>query len=251
MGLYGIYCYMDCLNNNEVVYVGKDTNIDKDRRHSQHLQQSNYDKQVINRVLQDNPDRYYYKLLSIFNPRYSPSDLLNTLEILFIKHFKPKFNFTIGGDTTTGWKPSLETRQRISNSLKGFKHSEETKLKMSESKKGEKNTFYGKTHSEESKRKIGNANKGRTHSEEVLLKMSETRKGVKKSHGHKLNISKSQNTSGYFRVRKRHNPRYKNGVNYEYLYYDENGKRKSISSTDINKLESIVKSKGLEWIKYE
>ena len=51
--------------------------------------------------------------------------------------------------------------------------SEETRLKMSESKKGDKNTFYGKKHSEETKEKISNSHKGKKHTEEHRRKVSE------------------------------------------------------------------------------
>ena len=118
MSLYGIYCYIDKTNKN-VVYVGKDSNIHRDKRHHDHLQPAQYNRQHINKVLQNNPDRYSYKILSVFNPTDKPKDLLNVLEISFINHFKPLFNFTNGGEGSTG-----------------FKHSEESKLKISEANKG-------------------------------------------------------------------------------------------------------------------
>lgn len=80
---------------------------------------------------------------------------------------------------------------------------------------GEKNPFYGKQHSLDS-----------------LVKMSK---------GH-------NNTSGYLRVTKRECNTCKQGFRWEYKYV-ENGKRKAISSTTIDKLEEKVKSKGLEWKK--
>lgn len=62
------------------------------------------------------------------------------MEIQYIRQLKPKFNFTDGGDGTSG-----------------FKHSEETRKKMSESQKGENNPMYGKTLSEEARKKISEA----------------------------------------------------------------------------------------------
>lgn len=32
----GIYCYKDTLNDNRIVYIGKDTNIGKNKRHRDH-----------------------------------------------------------------------------------------------------------------------------------------------------------------------------------------------------------------------
>ena len=58
----GIYCYLD-KENDKTVYVGKDSNIDKNKRHRQHLAPSNYNAQPINRILQNNPDRYIYQVL--------------------------------------------------------------------------------------------------------------------------------------------------------------------------------------------
>lgn len=68
--------------------------------------------------------------------------------------------------------------------LLGHVASEETRRKMSESKTGEKNSFYGKHHSDEAKQKMSqdrqgkntgeeNPFYGRTHSEETKQKLSE------------------------------------------------------------------------------
>ena len=94
-------------------------------------------------------------------------------------------------------------------------HSEESLRKMSEIKKCENNPMYGKHHSELSCKQI----------------------------------SKSRNTTGFFRVYKQPNTAYKQGFQWVYKYYDENGKRRLISSTDIKKLEKKVEKKGLKWQK--
>lgn len=103
MTLCGIYCYMDKDNDNAIVYIGKDSQINKGLRKRQHLQPSRRNQQPFNRVLQNNPNRYYYKVLSVYNPYDKPNELLNTLEMCFIKHFNPKFNFTDGGDGIKGF----------------------------------------------------------------------------------------------------------------------------------------------------
>ena len=51
----------------------------------------------------------------------------------------------------------------------------------------------------------------------------------------------------YHRVSVINCPTCKNGVSYRYQYFDENRNRKSISNIDINKLESEVKKRGLQW----
>lgn len=46
----GIYCYID-KKNNKIVYIGKDSHIDKDRRKRQHMQPSNANSQPFNKIL--------------------------------------------------------------------------------------------------------------------------------------------------------------------------------------------------------
>ena len=141
--MLGIYAYFD-KKDNSVVYVGKDSSIEKNKRHREHMYKSNYNKQAINRILQNNPNRYTYQVLVWDVKDY---DTLTALEIQNIRQLKPKFNFTDGGDGKTGYVTSDETKRKISKSLTGLKHSEETKEKMRKSHKGFK-------HSEETKKKI-------------------------------------------------------------------------------------------------
>ena len=184
----GIYKYMD-LKTGEIVYVGKDSHIDKHSRHKEHLSPSKYNKQQINRVLQNNPDRYEYGVI------WATGDCttlkLNKMEILFGEIYNPKFNF------------------------------------------GKFGAGGSKGHTEESKQKMSEAHKGKTISDETKQKISE-----------------SKNTSGYFRVTKNKDKNCKQGFKWVYQYY-EDGKRKTISSVDIKKLEAKVKAKGLKWERVE
>lgn len=199
----GIYCYKDTQNNDKIVYVGKDSNIGDNKRHKDHHRPSNYKKQVINRVLQNNPNRYTYHILKQgeFN-----DNLLNALEIIYTHRYNPKFSFTIGGDGS-----------------RGYKHSEESKQRMSEARKGKNHPMYNKY--------------GEEH----------CRYGKKDSLETRLNKSKVRNTTGYYRVTKMKTNSCNQGFRWGYSYY-EDGKRRLISSVDIEKLESKVKSKGLPWI---
>ena len=63
---------------------------------------------------------------------------------------------------------------------------------------------------------------------------------------HKISISKTRNNTGLFRVSKQYCDNYKQGFTYRYRYY-ENGKRKSITNVNIDKLKEKVLSKNLEW----
>lgn len=80
-------------------------------------------------------------------------------------------------------------------------------------------------------------------------KMSKLRKGRKYSAKARVNMSKSKNTSGFYRVSKIKKSNSKQGFIWVYRYY-ENGKRQWISSVDIEKLEQKVKARELPWIKY-
>lgn len=102
--LVGIYCYID-KKNDDIVYVGKDSNVFKksnkgeyiyDSRKQAHMRPSAYDVQQINRVLQNNPERYYHKYLIVYNPKTKPMNL-DTLEKMYIAYFNPKFNYDEGG----------------------------------------------------------------------------------------------------------------------------------------------------------
>jgi hypothetical protein len=102
-------------------------------------------------------------------------------------------NRTDGGEGSSGWVPSEETRRKISEASKGNTYmlgktlSEETKRKMSETRKGKTHSEEtkkkqsevkkGKTFSEEHRRNLSEAQKGKSLSEETRRKMSETRKG--------------------------------------------------------------------------
>ena len=108
----GIYCYID-KEDASIVYIGKDSYIDKHKRHSHHISPSTYNIQQINRVLQNNPDRYEYKVLKQGNFK---NRLLEALEILYIRRYKPIFNFTIGADgLRRGFKHSEASKKKISN----------------------------------------------------------------------------------------------------------------------------------------
>ena len=75
-------------------------------------------------------------------------------------------------------------------------------------------------------------------------------KGKPHSHTHNLNISKSRNTTGYFRVSKHKTNKVNQGFVWQYCYY-ENGKQKKISRSNLNDLENEVKNRNLEWFKFQ
>ncbi|WP_458456089.1 NUMOD3 domain-containing DNA-binding protein [Methanobrevibacter sp.] len=129
----GVYCYKDSLNDDSIVYIGKDSNIHKNERFKAHMRPSTYDAQPFNRALQNNPDRYKYEVLKSWDDDEFSDDLASALEIIYIRRYNPKFNFTVGGEGLKGYVPSDETCRKISKSLKGKTHSMKTRKKMSQS----------------------------------------------------------------------------------------------------------------------
>lgn len=104
--LKGIYCFRDKENDREIVYIGKDSNIYYNRRYKAHLMKSN-NGLYFSRELKKNPDRYEYEILKKGKFNYN---LLNALEIIYIKRYTPKFNFTRGGDGSHGYIPSYKKK---------------------------------------------------------------------------------------------------------------------------------------------
>ena len=94
-------------------------------------------------------------------------------------------NETDGGEGSSGWVPSEETRRKMSEAGRRRTNSEESRRKLSVARKG-------KTTSEETKRKIGEANKGKTHSEESRRKLSEAHKGKTHSEESRRKMSEAQ-----------------------------------------------------------
>lgn len=119
--------------------------------------------------------------------------------------------------------------------------SEEHKKNLSLSLSGSKHPFFGKHLSEEHRKKIGLAQKGPKNHMFGKRHTLETKK----------KMSASKNNSGYFRVHIESCKKCKQGYTYRYEYMDENGKSRKFRNVDINKLETIVKEKGLEWFKLE
>lgn len=190
--MIGIYCYQDTLNNDEIVYIGKDSQISKNHRNRCHRSRSCYNKQPINKILQNNPRRYKYKVLKTWKKEKYHNNLVNALEMIYIHRYRPKFNFTAGGEGMWGYKMGEKTKKKISKSNKGRVVSEETRQKIS-------NALKGKTFSDERKRVLSEAHKGHKLSEETKQKLSAIRKGVKKSEEHKRKIAIA-NTKEYPRV---------------------------------------------------
>ena len=144
------------------------------------------------------------------------------------------WNVKLPKDIVIHHKDGNKTNNCILNleALYNSEHSTLHRIMNNPNKSGD--SFRGKHHSAESKRKISLANKGLKYD---LLS--------------RINNSKSRNTSGFFRVTTQPCKTCKQGFSYAYKYYDDEGKRKSIVSTNIETLEEKVKNEGLVWIKFD
>ena len=266
----GIYCYIDG-ENDKIVYVGKDSNIDKNKRHRDHLAPSSYNAQPINRILQNNPNRYKYCVLWEIDD--CTDNHLTQMEIFYIKKYSPKFNFTEGGDGISGFKHSEETRKKISetrshkynatgfyrvykakdNALKqGFRWSYQY---LNESKK---QTIMSLNLLElkdkvEAKRlswKVLNEEKAKQSLEEneKTLKKIENipneNKGKTRSLEQRKTISKTMSTTGFFRVSKDKDNTCKQGFLWCYKYQNKKTKTK-IKRVNLLKLQEEVEVRGL------
>ncbi len=84
---YGIYSYVD-KENGKVVYIGSDSNIDRNRRDIEHRAPSRANVRGINTELAKNPDKYVYVVLA----KCLNKDIMSISETALINQFKPKFN---------------------------------------------------------------------------------------------------------------------------------------------------------------
>ena len=110
-------------------------------------------------------------------------DELNRLEIYYIGYYntygKGGYNLTLGGSGRVGYKPSAETRHKLSlanigknNPNYGKKPSTETRKKMSIANSGKNHPNYGKKLPAETRQKISETTKGRKISAETRKKQS-------------------------------------------------------------------------------
>ena len=230
----GIYGYYD-IKKNQMVYIGQSKNISL--RHSHHLNPIYYNNQTINRVLQNNMDRYKLVIIKS-NPTFSKNDrdILEKHYIEFYNTFRDdnKFNYTPGGDFAQSTVPDIA--KKISKSMSGQNNPNYGKKKPELSKRnsqniGSKNPMYGKHHTKETIDKIRESKIGKKLSDETHKKMS---------------LSQG-NTTGYRRVSLKPCFSCKSGKIYSYRHYNDDGKRISIHSVNLKKLKEKALKAGFPW----
>ena len=148
--MYELYCLLDP-NNNKIKYIGYTKRSNK--RLKEHINTSlnknksesnSYKSKWIKKLLKDNKIPTYKILL-----RSNSEEEIKQLEIDYIKYFKNYYklvNNTLGGDGTSGRKPSLKERQNLSLKYKGIlKPEKRYKVEILNSKTLEYYIFKDKT----------------------------------------------------------------------------------------------------------
>lgn len=230
------------------MYVGLSEDIEN--RYHQHANGNNIKSSRIDRAMvKYRADKFDLEIIEEL-----PNDraLLMEREAYWVAHYNTyeddfHYNLTPGGDFSPMKIPEIAAK--ISGENNPMKNPE-VAAKVSKANSGENHPLFGRKHSQETKEKISKALSGRKCSREAKARMSKAHLGKKLSDEQKISISKTTNTSGYYRVLKNKNKKLKQGFTWAYNYY-EDGKRKSIYSVDIKKLEEKVRAKGLKWLKFD
>jgi group I intron endonuclease len=140
----GIYLITNKINGHK--YVGGSINIED--RFGKHKRFQDLKTSAVDRAIKKyGNENFTYQIITELPADWNIIGKHEKYWIKFYNTFKDKqhYNLTKGGEGMSGWKPSLETRQKISDSKTGKTPSEETKKKMSDAHKGENHINYGKT----------------------------------------------------------------------------------------------------------
>lgn len=210
----GIYSILNKINGK--IYVGQSIDVEtRWRNHKNELNRNNHN----NSHLQSAWNKYGEQSFEFNLLEKCNDNKLDDNEIWWIDYFNSAdnskgYNFSSGGNSP----------------MKGKHLSDEICKKISKNRtgkcKGENNYMYGR------------------------FKELHPRFNKPQSDESRLKISKSKNTSGYFRVDKKKCEKCANGFYWRYSYLDNDGFRTSISDKNISKLKEKVLAKGLEWIKF-
>lgn len=241
----GIYGYKD-LETGYVVYIGRDSHIDKNRRHKQHLDKSKKYSQPFNTFLQSNPDRCEYFIIKKGN---FSNEELNILEEHYINFYgtyknhksiglKYGWNFKPGGDnhelTESVKKQIQETISEINNKS-GYRYvyRRDNSWVYATTKNNKKITIIERTIKELEKT---------VKSKKMTWDIIDYQKAKKSQ---EIDLKKppighiSTNTSGYLRVSQA-----KKSWIYKII---KNGKKIQIQEKTLSELEKSIKDQNLPW----
>lgn len=197
-------------------YIGLSDNIE--RRWYDHIHRPALKYSYIDRAIKKHGEDKFR--LEIIEELPDNRALLKERERYWISQYNTyednsQFNLTPGGDFCPSKVP--EIAKKISESLKGRELSEEHRKKLSKANSGTNHYLFG-CHLMEST---------------------------------KLKMSHKKNFTGYYRVYKQINKTCKQGFIYTYQYYNDDDKRVSIRSVNIEKLKKKVIDQGLPWYEFK
>jgi hypothetical protein len=174
---YDFYVYQLRLENSETpFYIGKG----RGRRILEHfrpsaLKKRNHKNNAINKAVRDGVEVFSEVLFDGLT-----EDQAHAKEVELIAFYGRRVNggcltnATDGGEGVSGYKPSEETRRKISAAKRGKKHSDDHRRKMSIA-------LTGRKMSAESIEKTASANRGRKRTPEHIANLSKATRGVKRS----------------------------------------------------------------------
>lgn len=226
---FGVYKYIDKETGN-IVYIGVDSHIDKNRRHLEHLQKAHYNQQPFNKVLQNNKERYEYHVWYHVDSIEEASQL----EFDLINLYRPKFNYHHGGCS------------KVIN--RNFKYTV---------------TKYGTNHRGKQKYAINDMTQKPLcqsldfeYLSKIALKLNNGElspndaKAMKKPFvatiENKIANSKSKNSTGFYGVSKNKCPSCKSNIIWNYGHVKD-GKRIRFEKTNFFDLKKEVEKRKLPW----
>lgn len=226
---FGIYMFIDNETGN-VVYIGKDSHIDVKERINAHYRPSAYDQQQINRVVQNNPERYSPKIYC----HVDNIDDLNRIEFDLINLYRPKFNYKHGGQGCF-----IDRDFQYTVAKNGFKDGKQGYVIKTMFRKDLIQSVH-KDYLDDICLKLNNGEltpDDVRNMERTVVQTLET----------KLKRSKATNSSGFYRIRKDFDKTCKQGFLWTYEYYDENKKHKRIKRVNLFDLKKEIMSRKMPW----
>ena len=249
----GIYYIQNIVTKQ--LYIGQSKNLKKrKRRHLSELRNNSHP----NKHLQQSFNKYGEQNFKFKVIEYCDSSMLDELELAYMNLYNVKehgFNINDGGGATPNnagknngmyGKPSPIRRIDIDNCLTEIAKEYEFGVPLTFIAKEwgtARQVLRDKLRSIYSKEEMAEINK---RNQKGPFIRHDYQKGMIHPINSRVNMSKSNNTSGYFRVSYDTYDRL-----WLYKYYDEDKKRKKITSKNLVDLEKKVKEKGLPWIKFE
>lgn len=134
-GRSGVYLWLHKTNGK--YYVGSSVNLRN--RFYDYFSKSYFDKSG-NTIIANAISKYGLGAFEFIILEFTEKDETLSREQFFIDTLRPEYNILVIAGCTLGFKPTAETRTKMSEAALGRKHSLETRAKISESQKNNKNS---------------------------------------------------------------------------------------------------------------